>query len=464
MPTGSGVINKNYVSVYADVFGQMDKREIDPRIADAYRDDDFNSILNIGARKEVITQEYWRTAINVKTDYAFDTTGATVTGTGTATITTSTADLEADKYATLGKRIHFSTGALGFVQSKSTIGGGTRIQIVVKIVNGTSTHVAGEKLTMSGIVGGESSGSSVPTNTGIQSYTNKYGIINKSFKITDVEKAQKIEFTYQGKDQWFYLKFAEFKKTFANEMNRSLIFDDMSTSSFSDTSPAFTDPNTSYDGSGGGAIQTSRGLYMWIKLYGSQLYATGSGSSGSPVPNRVITYADVQKITDKLTVQRASDKQLCVGSRAAKGAFSTWAKNLGSSGMTSGRLNVEGKELDLITDTINVEGYELNFSTMGILDNDTVSGHPASKNLFVMPKEGMVETVDKGMKPALGMKYVVNPLKNGLGNEVITEIQSGAFAPVTPSGPGKFFNTDLSCKIGLDCRVPSQMLMMQVLA
>lgn len=456
-----GTTTKKFISGLSP---EINKREIDPLIGDVFRNNDFNSIIGLESRREAITQIYWRTRVNTKTDYIFDTTGGTISNSGTNTITAQSTNLDAVTYTRKSQIVYFPNGAQGVVQSVATVS--SKCQIVIKVVSGTTTCTAGDKLTLGGILGGEKSGAPTPLTEGLTDYTNKYMIMTEATEMTDVELANRVELTINGEDRYFPLQYMTTLSKLKNNTNKQFILGDISDTAFDDNSPFLTDPNTTYDGGGGGAQQSSRGLYNWIKTYGVQLQAVGSGSSGSPVPNGVIVKADIDNICDSLTAQRASNEQLVLGSDKVIRGFSQYFKNLGSSGVNSVRLNLgnDDKELDINVDKVTWGVKELNFARLPILDNDVVSVHNAGKVAYVVPKNHRVEVMGGGYKPAMAMKYVRQTPMRGLGDELIKETQYGANAPVTPSGTASFFGTKFETKVGFDFKCPSQALTIQVIA
>ena len=460
----NGTLDKKYVSL---LDSELDKREIDQYLGDAFKNNDFNSIMGLETRKETVTQRFWATRVTAKTDYLVDTTGATVSGSGTNTVTTSTSDLTALKFVRVGTILHSTnasnSGATSsfIVQTISTVS--SRAQIVMKSVSGTPVVSAGDKFIVGGIIGGEKSGTPTPLRSGLIKYTNQYSIIIDSEEISDVEKANKVEFTFKGQDSFSPLALDECLSRVKNSVNKEFIFGNMSSTTFADASPFLTDLNTA-NGGGGGAQQTSRGLYSYIQSYGVVGKAVGSGSSGSPVPNGTFVKADLNAMISSLVSQRADMKQLVVGSTASMMAVSDYAKNLNSSGATSVRLNIAGKELDCDVIKIIEGGFELNLAVLPILNNDTHQYHLAAKSIMCMPFDGKAQVQGGGVKPAMCLKYVKAVSPKGLGSDMISEAQEGTQAPTTPSGTINMWRTKYETKQGLDVKVPTQLYAMQILS
>lgn len=447
-----GIITKSVVSA---LDAEINKREIDQYLGDIHRDNAFNDILMIGDRKEPISQIYWRTRVANKRDFNFDTTGATVVGSGTNTITTSSAVLACINYTRINQYVYLNTtGKVGIIVSEPTITSG-RVVIQIKIVNGTATHTAGEKFVLGAVGTGERGGATVPVEYGVTSYTNKYAMYTETVAITDVEKANEVEIDMPNGTKGYLQKHhIDTLDKFKNEINKSLILSDISDTSFDDSSPFLVDTNTA-GGGGGGAMQSTRGLYWWAKTYGANPAAASLGT---------VTLADWDTFCDSLLAVRAERDLLAIGSMSTRRACDNFIQNLPSSGgLNSVRLNMAGRELDLTVDQFTRSGYRFKFLEMGLFNNDVVAGHVAAKNLYFLPENGRTMVQGGGMKPTMGLKYVKQHNKKGMGNEWILEVEDGALAP-NPVGQTREYRSTFTSALGLDYKAPSQIVMAKIFA
>lgn len=463
MATNLGTINKSYVSLLDT---DMDVRDINSPIVDAFKNKQFNSIVALDTRRNAVpqTQIYYKRAVNANLDYKFQVAGVT-SGSGTGTIVVTTTDTDAVKRVRKGAPVYFTDGQEGLVQITPTNASGT-VTVTIKTVNGNLTASTNDYLAVGGsVIGGEQSGRPDGIYTPFTTFTNRMAILTDAETITDVENYQKIRFTYKGQDSFMPMAFAQCYERFQNSMNQEMVFGKISTTSFSDASPALVDPNTSYGGGGGGQ-QTSNGLYHWIKLYGKTIKAIGSGSAGSEVPNGTIIGDDIANIVDTLLSARADTEQFVFGGVKSLSPFDEYFKNLGSSGVTSVRLVVDGKELDTTIDQVTVRGFQLNFTPLGILDNPTFASHPMYKSVAFVPKSKMVPVEGGGMAPALSMRYYKNVQKYGgklSGNEYVTEFHDGGMSPVNPTGTTSNIVVKYQAGFSLDNACPHNQVLMQVI-
>lgn len=224
-------------------------------------------------------------------------------------------------------------------------------------------------------------------------------------------------------------------------MNGAFIGGDMSVTSFSDTNPILTDANTVTNGGGSGAVQTTRGVDKYIELYGTTLV---DGTLGT------FQKANIDNACDVLTASRAPLDYLVVGGKAARRAVDTYWKSLGSSGVNSVRLVVDGREIDLTVDRVTYGGYTWNYATMPILDHPTMFSQTViAKSLYYIPYNNMVQVEGGGSQPAIQVRYIPNP--SPFGSEMIGESQDGALNPINPTGTQQAWITMWTARQGLEC-------------
>lgn len=418
----SGVVDKYFIS---SLDPSLDKRAIDPIVYDMAQEDSFTDMLQIGDRKQPVTQNFFISWTNTKLFYQGQATSATNSGTTAVTVVLT---LATSGIARLGTTAYLKDGTSGIVSSVSTASGIDTI--IIKTDNGVLTVAANDFIGFGGIVAGERS--IAPTNQGFgyTKYSNKVQIFKEVSEITDVQEAGKLEATIAGNDTFIFKDHIDKLKLMKGSMNFEFLMSNISTTNFQDASPALLDPNSSAAG-GGKGVQRSRGLYQYISTYGTDVSAIGSGTSSSPVPNGSVALADMDNVCDALIAARAPKKQIGLCGSSVKRGVDKLFKNLPSSGVNSVRMVVSGRELDLEVDQVTYGGFDFSFSPMGIMDHTLVSGTVVGKSLLFVPYDFKVPVYANGTtseQPAIGMRYYQNKMK--FGNEIIGETYTGALAPI----------------------------------
>ena len=433
-----GIINKPFVSAVDPI---IDTREINKQVTDVYNEDALTDILNWADLKEVITtgQPIYYTFIDESLFKLGDTTGASVSGSGTTQITT------AFTAATSGQTkvqdlIKFPDNNVGIVFSVTSSSGIDTL--VIKSVSGANiTTTAGDQLSIFSVAMGENSDAPNSERFGLTRYSNKYQIFSITSKITDVQNAATIEVDFNGQPKWIVKDHLEKKIKLKGMINAAFIGGQMSVTTFSDSNPILTDQNVVAGGGGGGAVQTTRGVDAYIGLYGTTLV---NGTLG--------TYqkANLDNACDVLTAQRAPTDYLVVGGDSAMRILDTYYKALGSSGVTSVRLVVDGNEIDFTVNRVKYGKYSFNYAMMPILDHPTIFSQTViAKSLYYIPYNNMVKVEGGGSAPAIRVRYV--PQQSPFGSELIGEAYDGALNPVNPVGTQKAWITNWFTYQGLEC-------------
>lgn len=432
-----GVINKPYISAL-DSF--LDTREINRFITDVYNDNNLTDILNLADRKVPTKQPFYNTYINSSLFNLVQVNSVTSGSGTTQVIVVLTA-------ATSGQikvqdEIKMADNTVGIVYAVSSTSGVDTVTI--KAVAGANMTVSGNQyLAVMSIAMGENADAPANERFGVTRYYNKYQIFSITSTITDVQNASTVEVTVDGSDRWVVKDHLEKTVKLKGQINAAFIGGDMSVTSFSDSSPYLTDQNSVSGGGGGGNVQTTRGIDKYIELYGISA-AAASYSTGT------VALADIAAMLDFLTAARAPLQYLVVGGKAARRAVDNLVKNLGSSGVTSVRLVVDGNEVNFMVDKVSYGGYELNFATMPILDHPTIFSQVIiSKSLYYIPFGNRVKVLGGGYDPAIRVRYVPNQAK--FGNDMITEAYDGAFNPINPVGTQNYWKTVWTTKQGLEC-------------
>lgn len=436
-----GVINKPFISAIDPI---LDTREIRPQITDIANEDALTKILNFANRKEVIKtgQPIYYTFVNETIFKQLIPSSVSGSGTTTVTLVLTAATSGQTKVQNLLK---FTDNNVGIVFSVSTASGVDTV--VVKSVSGANiTCVASDKVADISVAMGEKSSAPAAERYGLTRYSNLYQIFSVTSTISDVQNAATVEVTVNGSPKPVVRDHLEKKILLEGKINAAFIGGQQSNTTFKDQNPYLTDQN-----SGGGAVQTTRGVDNYIELYGVTLN-TGGG---------VYTLGSVDDALDNLTAQRAPLEYLVVGGKKARRKVDTMWKALGSSGVQSVRIMVDGKDLDLQVDKVSYGGYTLNYATMPICDHPIMfSQTPISKSLYYIPYNAQVPIEGGGMAPAIQVRYV--PGQSPFGNGMIDEMYDGAISPVNPVGTVQQWLTTWTTKQGLECLGTQYFLRQQV--
>ncbi len=415
MATSQGIINKAYVSSLSNF---LDTREINKNVTDVNNEENLTDILDLGSRKKPIAtgQPFYSTFVADKLFLLLDTTGGTVNGTGTTSVN-FTCTAATSGYARKDDVLLAPTGVVSAIVTNVVTASGIDTVYAVSTSGANITLTAGDKLSIYSVSVGENSTGQANLRYGMTRYFNKYQIFRETSIITDVQSAATIETTFNGQPYFKVKDHIDKQTLLKGHINAAFIAGDMSVTSFADTNPYLVDPNTS-NGNGGGAIQTTRGLHKYNELYGNTIV---NGTLG--------TYQKVNldDVCDTLTAARAPKEQLVFGSDAARRTVDTYLKNLGSSGVTSVRLVVDGQALNFEVDQLKYGRFTFNYMTMPMMNHPVLFQQTViNKSLYYIPYNDKVPIYGGGFDTCIGVRYIPSQTKNG--NGMIDELHGGALA------------------------------------
>jgi hypothetical protein len=450
MATSQGILNKQYVSSL-DSF--LDTREINKLVTDVQNEDNLTDILQLASRKKPIAtgQPFYNTYVNDKLFFLLDTTGGTVNGSGSVSVnftcTAATSGLVRKDDIVLAP-----TGVISCIVTNVISASGIDTVYVKSVSGANITLTAGQKLSVYSVAVGENSVSQSNLRFGLTRYFNKYQIFREISIVTDVQTAATIETTFNGQPYFAVKDHLEKQIKLKGDINAAFIAGDMSSTSFADTTPFLTDANTS-NGNGGGAVQTTRGIHKYIELYGNTIVDGTPGAFGK---------ADLDNAVSTLIASRAPKEQLVFGSSASRSAIDTYYKNLGSAGVTSVRLVVDGKELDLNVDKVSYAGFQFNYMTMPIQDHPVMFSQTViNSSVYYLPYNLKVPVQGGGFDAAVAVRYI--PSQTKYGNGMIDEIHTGALAwNGIPNGDFMNATTSWTTKQGLEVLGAQFMLRQQI--
>lgn len=446
MAASTGIISKSYVSALDPV---LDTREINKLITDIYNEDELSDILISADRKMPTKQPVYYTFYD--DPIVKSVTVSSNTGTGTTQVTPALTS-GTSGYSRQGDMVMFTNNVVGIITSVSTSSGVDTLTI--KAVAGANiTLGSSDTLSLFSRAVGENSATGTNIRYGISKTTNKYQIFREYSRITDVQNAATIEVEFQGQPKYFFKDHWEKRVGLKSQLNAAIWGSDMSVTSFSDTNPYLVDTVTGDGGlAGNGAIQTTRGINKYVDLYGVAL-----------VNGDLTTYqkANLDDLVSNLLAVRASKRQLACCSTVSKTRIDTYLKSLGSSGVNSVRIVVDGRELDFNVDQLRYGGFEFNYMLVPMFDHPvTLSSGTIPNNIYYLPYDNKVKVEGGGSDAQIRLRYV--PKQTVYGDDMTSEIHYGALNPVNPNGTGAYSGTDWSMKVGLELLAPQQVIKQRV--
>lgn len=451
-----GTINKAYVSA---IDSMLDTREINKMVTDIANEDQLTDILEFGDRKKPTKQSVYYNFVNEPL-FKLVTATAVSAGQGTTTITIIL-DALTSGIARPGDLVKFKSAGepVGQVQSVTTTS--SFDSLVIKSVDGVTnlSITTNDKLSLFSYAAGEGAVSPQNIRFGLTKYSNKVQIFRETSLITDVQNASTIEVEFNGQPSFVVKDHIEKAVKIKGNINAAYFGGVMSSTTFSDASPALVDQNSITGFGGSGAVQTTRGLDPYVTAYGVNTKANAG------VPNGSVLLADVDSHLDAMTANRCPRSYFVGAPKGALRGYDKLFKNLGSAGVTSVRLALAGKEgeMDLTVQKVTYGSYELNFGWLPILDNPALfSQVSVGKSAYFIPVDKKVKVEGGGYQSAIQVRYF--PDQHKYGNDIMGEIHTGALNPTNPNGPGDYWRMDFVTTQGLEVLGAQFFAKQQVLA
>lgn len=437
MAVTQGTATKSFVSA----IDFLDQRDIDPKIYDQSRDRAFTDIMKLVNRYKPCDMYSYHNFVN--NDVYETCTVSAVTSTGLAqivfTVNTNTT------FPRVGDLCKISNsnnaGKQGRVQVVSA-GSGTAT-VTVRSLGGNADPLwvsVSDKVSFGSNAFAEKSDAPTNRRYGLTKYYNLIQIFREVDEITDVQKVAKIEVNVGG-DQHI-LPYQHIQKVIKlnGDISVQMMAGVQSSTQFSDANPFLADPSS------GLPIQTTGGLDWYVTTYGISDTAAVLGTFG---------FTELDQIVDNWISNKAPNDQMGFMSSKPKRILDKFFKNLGSSGVTSVRMNIDGKTLDFDVDHVSYGGFEIDLLYVPILSHPqlfsatltpTISG-----SIYFVPKD-QVETVDGGREGRIQIRYTPSPFSgaNGSSNGIIKEWRTGALAEV-PTSSVTQLHTDWYTAQGLEC-------------
>jgi hypothetical protein len=413
----TGTTTKQFVTGIAF----LDTREINKNIIDVANETGFDDLMQIIEGYKPTEQPNYHHFVDedLFQILVFDTSGVTGSGTATLTVTITTTG-----YARQDMKLKFSNGKVGKISSAITTASG-KDSFTIKSVDGSNlTAVAGDKVVSMGITTGEGSDEVTSMTYGATKYFNLVEHMKDKTEITDIQEMAKIEV---GTGYEAYRQAVNQAQSFKTEISATLVGGVKSVNEYGTASPTLTDAN-------GNSTQTTGGLDGEIGAY---------GVVGAVATNGTYLLSDVDTLLDQLLAVKSPSNYLQLCPDSAKRKSDTMWKNMGSSGITSAKLNFDGKEIDYNVDTVTYGKFSLEYGKLALLDHPqkfNFSGASAiGKTIYGIPKDKVKVQVGPGgqggVERRVGVRYMPNPYASkNHGTAYVREWYTGANNDAPTSG------------------------------
>lgn len=456
MAQSTGLIASPYVSALDP---NINTREIFKQIIDTNQDDEWLNFMQ-DAGKEVLfnptedlsDQPVYHSWYDDPLFVLIDTTGATVSGSGSATVTVTVMTVTTG-ILTKGKLLYFPDGKVARVQSATNDG------FVAKSVDGSNlTLTAGMKLSAFSNAQEEGSDGADPVRWGLSALSNRIQIFQDSIQITDIQNMSGVEFEINGQNRFLPYQLIKLHQYHRGQIALAFWMGKVSTTLFSDTTPALV-------GTNGRGVQTTRGFDQYITDYGIADQVATPGT---------LTLADFGDLEAQLVANRAPKEFMVVGSQGVITAMSDFLKGLNSSGVTSAMLNVNGRELDFEVEKFRHGGFTFNLRMLNVLSNTSVINYVGTgtgkidiaNSAYFLPL-GKVPTVkgSGGLVDYFRYRYMTPKAAqnspNSTSNGRTVETMTGGLAPI-PTGKEQTMDVQLTTNMGLEVFKPKAFAKMKL--
>ena len=439
MAVTQGAVTKSFVSA----IDFLDQRDIDPSIYDQSRDRAFTDIMRLVGRTKPATMFNYHNFVN--NDVNEVGTISAVTSTGLAQIqftinTASTYPRAGDLWMSNNSN---NAGKQGRVQAV-TFGSGTAT-ITVRSVGGNSSVLyatIGDLCAFNSNAFAEKS--TAPTNRryGLTKYYNLIQKFREVDEITDIQKVAKIEVEVNGDYHILPYQIIQKYTKLKLDISTQMVAGVQSSTLYNDSNPFLADPTN------GLGIQTTGGLDWYVRNYGISDQAATLGTFG---------FTEMDEIIDNFTANKAPLDHMVFMSNKAYRILSKFFKNLGSSGVTSVRMVIDGRMLDFEVEQVKYGGYTFDLINLPIFDHPQALGYTLTPeiagSLYFVPKDS-VDTVDNGQQPRMQIRHTATPFMgsapNKSANGLFTEWRTGALAEI-PTDDTLQLRTNWETSQGLEC-------------
>lgn len=382
-----GIFNKGYVSAIQ----MMDAREIMPEIVDVANDKQFIDITRLMGRTKETTVPIYYNHVNEDVNQVGIVASVT-SGSGTVTVVAVLTSGSSGSW--VKSQLIKVNGKNALITNVSTNSGTGVDTLTFSSVNANVlTVAAAAKITKVGAAVGEGANPATGTRYKTTLYSNKIQAIEHYAPgLTDIQAMSKTEI--KGSGIWGYQRDQDIT-AMKKDISGTLIGGQGSVTLFADASPVLVD-------SDGKPVQTTSGLDEQVVTYGNTRNLTTTG---------VVVLADITAREDALIAKKSPKSFMVVGSTAAMRPYSTYFKALGSGGVNSVRMNIDGRSIDLVVDNYrSVGGFSYDHAQIDTFDDPTVYPSAATNiggSLYYIPKDS-VNLVNGGTQKRFLIRYMKN--------------------------------------------------------
>lgn len=436
----------------------LDQRDIYKQLVDLQDDAEWLDFMWLAGKKEATSVPTYFSFFNDKLYKPI----TIVTGYSTATSGTLVLDSTSYDFIVEGDLLRCANGVVR-VDSKNG-----SPNITVSSVTGASFAIAAS--TASAFSNAQPEGSVGPEARRwlVGKLGNQTQIFRNALKITDVQNMSKVEIEINGKPYILPYEMIQGLQKHRGDISLAMWLGEASATTFANHAVTVDGPYN---------YQTTRGMDSYISNY---------GITGNTATANVFTLADLTSIEAQLIANRAPFEYMIAGSNATVATISDFLKNLPSAGQTvtntvpsnspvatntngfyksginSGMLSVNGRQIDLEAEKFMHGGFTFNLKAFKVLSNQEVmnyTGSTVQASAYFLPM-GKVKTVGGGMVDYFRYRYLPQPTP-GQGSSETAEIMTGGLAP-TPTNQEMNIVTTWTSNMGLEVFAPSKFAKIQV--
>ena len=340
-----GQLDKNYVSSV----DFLDQREILNQVLNITNEEkSFVDIMEMMGKSVVTGNPEYHHWVN---EEIYQTLVVDIAGTDAA--------LDADNRQTValkngtvnnvraGEILMLPDGSTAYVYSVDRANDEVELEPVTSGAQSAYTYSDDMVLAVIGNAAGEGSFAPEGRNVGVSKASNQVQIFKESYKLTDVESANRIEFNFNGKPFYFLKGQHEALMKFRADIAQTMLFGRISDAGFAAGSTAkLLDAN-------GKPIQTTRGLNQYIEENGIQENLSGGEIIDLDLFADLARTFAAKRTPKTYTVYTGVEPKIQIDNMAN-------ALTSGASFSPNARIMVDGKELDLGMDRLSIYGYNYN--------------------------------------------------------------------------------------------------------
>ena len=433
----ANTVTKKYVSALtlANSAGSIDFRQIYRKVMNVTNEEfSLLDVLELQNKKERTDSRYYHSGANVEIRQVetISSVPTVVTAIPQGVISFTIANTSGNEKIRKGDIVMFASQYTGFVTDKTVSSGVITLTVKAVVSTVTAANLAAantQKIAVITNASGEGSGSREALRWGLTTKYNQVTKFKDNYTISDVEKANRIEFEYNGEPRYINKTEMEALMNFRGQISFGLLFEEMSAANWSSSSPTLTD-------SDGNPVQTTKGLRQYCKTEGINF--TG-------VTINATHYATLARQFAAARTPKEFDIYQGVEGEIAHDVYgSTIAANLLS---TQAQLIVDGRSITIGVKTIDQHGYKYTLMPMPMLDHKGVTnfsgGAGLHKEIYYIPK-GKIKTVDGTLVDRIRARYM--PMEDG---GMIFETEHGRLSP-NRNGEEDVFKKVFSCNMGLE--------------